>query len=187
MTKTEWMEKNGFNAEGFTWIICGGDTFVIKEDLKELGFKFSPILKWHIAEEIEIPEGYHLLKIHFDEAFEWNDTYKSVFSLVAAKEKIEDRMRVFDAPSLSEWVGTEGERLRNIEVKYISQRSFDTRFGWTNLHTFKRGEDILIWFTQKDLDFEEGQTVLLTGTVKKHDEYKGAKNTQLSRCIIKNI
>ena len=187
MTKAEWMERNNFNINGFTWVICGNDTFVIKDELKEIGFRFSAELKWHIAEEVAIPEGYHLIQIHFDEVYEWNETYKNAYPFAAAKQKVEDRMRMYDAPSLSLFVGIEGERLRDLEVTFVSGRGFSSRYGWTNLYTFKQGENILIWFTQKDLDLEEGQTVLLTGTVKKHDEFRGVKNTQLSRCIIKEM
>ncbi len=187
MTKAEWMERNNFNINGFTWVICGNDTFVIKDELKAIGFRFSAELKWHIAEEVSIPEGYHLIQIHFDEVYEWNETYKNAYPFAAAKQKVEDRMRMYDAPSLSLFVGIEGERLRDLEVTFVSGRGFSSRYGWTNLYTFKQGENILIWFTQKDLDLEEGQTVLLTGTVKKHDEFRGVKNTQLSRCIIKEI
>ena len=49
------------------------------------------------------------------------------------------------------------------------------------------GENVLVWFTSVDLDFEKGQAVDLTGTIKKHEEFRGVKTTQLSRCIIKTI
>ena len=180
-------QKNNFNENGFTYIICGDNTFVIKEELKEIGFRFSAELKWHINKEVSIPDGYHLIQIHFDEVYEWNETYCNAYPFAAAKAKIEDRMRIYDKPSLSTFIGQEGDRIKELEVVFVSHRGFESRYGWTNLYSFKRGEDILIWFTRKDLDLEEGQSVLLTGTVKKHDEYLGVKNTQLSRCIIKSI
>jgi hypothetical protein len=46
---------------------------------------------------------------------------------------------------------------------------------------------VLVWFTAKDLDLEKGAVVDLTGTVKKHEEFRGVKTTQLSRCIIKEV
>lgn len=45
MTKELWLEKNGFGADGLTWCVFGDDTYAIKEQLKELGCKFSPLLK----------------------------------------------------------------------------------------------------------------------------------------------
>lgn len=185
MTKAEWLEKNNFNKNGETWIICGGDTYAIKDELKELGFKFSPILKWHINAIIEIPEEYHLFKVSFETVYEWNDTYNNAYPLAAAKEKIEAAMRAFDKPSLSNFIGIIGERLRNVPAIYISQRGFNTQYGYTLLHTFQIGEDVLVWFTQKELNFEKGQSILLSGTIKKHDDFRGTKTTQLSRCIVK--
>jgi hypothetical protein len=60
-------------------------------------------------------------------------------------------------------------------------------YGWTNIHTFQIGDDILVWFTAKDCSLEKGTVVDLTGTVKKHEEFRGVKTTQLSRCIIKEV
>jgi hypothetical protein len=84
-------------------------------------------------------------------------------------------------------VGYVGERLRNLTAIYKSTRGFMGNYGWTNIHTFQIGEDVLVWFTAKDLDLERGQAVDLTGTVKKHEEFREVKTTQLSRCIIKAV
>jgi hypothetical protein len=40
---------------------------------------------------------------------------------------------------------------------------------------------MLTWFASKGV-LQEGDTVLLTGTVKKHDEYNGQKQTIMTRC-----
>lgn len=189
MTKAEWLERNNFCEEGLTWIICGGDTYAIKDQLKELGFKFSPLLKWHIDRQIEIPEGYSFITVSFNEVYEWSALYKNAFVLRTAQSAIDAKMKIFEKPSLSEHVGEIGERLRNREVTFVRGRSFESRYGLTNIYVFQEGENLLHWFTQSELkiDVEPGQQVLLTGTVKKHEEYKGSKVTQLSRCIIKEI
>lgn len=49
------------------------------------------------------------------------------------------------------------------------------------------GNNELVWFTAKELDFKKGDIIDLTGTVKKHKEFRGIKTTQLSRCILKKI
>ena len=51
-SKEDWMQKNGFNKEGVTYVITGGNTFEIKEALKSAGCKFSSLLKWHSPERI---------------------------------------------------------------------------------------------------------------------------------------
>ena len=89
--------------------------------------------------------------------------------------------------SLSEYMGVEGERLRNLTATVKSTRGFMGKYGWTNLYTFQIGENILSWFTSTEQELEDGQVVILTGTVKKHEDYRGVKTTQLSRCIVKAL
>ena len=187
MTKELWLEKNGFSVDGLTWCVFDEDTYAIKQQLKELGCKFSPLLKWHSPKALDLPEGYGMFPISFDEIGQWDLINETVCYFEKSKELIERKFREAEGPSLSEYVGTPGERLRNITAIYKSSRGFSGKFGWTNIHTFQMGENVLVWFTSIDLDFEKGQAVDLTGTIKKHEEFRGVKTTQLSRCIIKTI
>lgn len=187
MEKDLWLEKNGFGKDGLTWCIFGEDTYAIKEQLKELGCKFSPLLKWHSSKPINLPEGYGMFSISFGEIGQWDDINEEVCYFEKSKEIIERRFREAEGPSLSRFVGTLGERLRNVTAIYKFSHGFSGKFGWTNIHTFQVGEDVLVWFTSVDLDLEKGQVVNLTGTIKKHEEFRGIKTTQLSRCIIKAI
>lgn len=186
MTKVEWLEKNGFNTENeLTWCIGGGDTYEIKNELKEMGFKFNPLLKWHINEPVDVPTGYGMVSFSFDELFYWEDKRGTALIKTTAESLIEARAKELETPSLSEYMGYIGERLRNLEAIFISGHGFNSKYGWSNIYTFKYGENELKWFSQKDLDFEKNQKILLTGTVKDHSEYKGVKATILSRCIVK--
>lgn len=189
MTKELWMEKNGFGADGLTWCIFGEDTYSIKEQLKELGCKFSPLLKWHSPQPLDLPVGYGMFSISFDEIGQWDIINEAVCYFEKSQELVERKFREAEGPSLSEYVGTPGERLRNVTAIYKSTRGFSGKFGWTNIHTFQIGENVLVWFTSVDLDFEKGQAVDLTGTIKKHEEFRGVKTTQLSRCkcVVKAI
>ena len=188
LTKVEWLEKNGFNTETEqTYCIYGEDTYSIKDWLKEQGCKFHPILKWHTTEPLDLPEGYGMICFDFAEIMEWNEDQNNAFFFENAKEKIERKFKEAEGPSLSEYVGQVGERLRNLTAIYKSSRGFAGMYGWTNIHTFQIGEDVLVWFTTKDLDLEKGQVIDLTGTVKAHEKFRGTKTTQLSRCIIKEV
>lgn len=187
MLKELWLEKNGFSMEGFTYCIFGEDTYSIKEWLKEQGCKFHPYLKWHCDRPLDLPVGYGMISFSFDEICVWDEDAGQAWYLEKSKEIIERRIKEAEGPSLSEYVGEVGERLRNLTAIFKSTRGFSGKYGWTNIHTFQIGEDILVWFTAKDLDLEKGQIVDLTGTVKKHEEFREVKTTQLSRCIIKAV
>ena len=187
ITKAEWLEKNGFSEDGLTWCVFGEDTYSIKDHLKKLGCRFSPILKWHCDKPLDLPEGYGMISFTFDDLYEWNPQVKNAFFYENAKEKVDKAFKQAEGPSLSEYVGEVGERLRNITAIYKSSRGFDSRFGWTNIHTFEVGENVLIWITQKDLNFEKGEAVDLTGTIISHEEFRGIKTTKINRCKVNKI
>lgn len=187
LTKVEWLELNGFSVDGFTYSVFGDDTYSIKGWLKEQGCKFNPILKWHHSEPIDMPVGYGMICFGFDEILEWDEKAGTAAYKENAPELVDRRFKEAEGPSFSEYVGQVGERLRNLTAIYKSTRGFAGMYGWTNIHTFQIGEDVLVWFTAKDLDLEKGQVVDLTGTVKSHEEFRGTKTTQLSRCIIKEV
>lgn len=184
--KKEWWTKNGVGEDGLIWIVFG-DTYAVKERLKELGCRFSPVLKWYSPVPIEVPAGCGLLSIPFDEVYEWNPHMKNAFFYEDAQKKVEKLIQVAEGPSNSEYVGTVGERLRNITVRYDSTRGFMSKWGYNFIYQFKIGENILIWITQKELNFKAGDVVDLTGTIKEHQEYNAVKQTYLTRCIIKKI
>ena len=188
VTKECWLEKNGFSVEfENTYVIYGDDTYSIKDWLKEQGCKFSPTLKWHSPVPFKLPEGYGMIEFKFAELAEWDEDTHDAYFFEKAKATVERKVREAEGPSLSEYVGEVGERLRHLTAIYKSTRGFAGNYGWTNIHTFQRGEDVLVWFTACDIELEYGTVIDLTATVKKHEEFRGVKTTQLSRCIIKEV
>lgn len=185
--KQKWMENHAFGKDGLTWCVFGDDTYAIKDWLKEQGCKFDPLLKWHCHEPLDVPAGYGIFSISFEDIFNWNMYSKEAEYKENAKEEIDRKFREAEGPSESEYVGEIGERLRNLTAVYKSVRGFSGAYGWTNIYTFECGDDVLVWFTAKELDLEKGAVVDLTATVKKHEEFRGVKTTQLSRAIIKEI
>jgi hypothetical protein len=58
-------------------------------------------------------------------------------------------------------------------------------FGEYTKHMIKFEDEngnILVWFTTTNPQKEIGSTITVTGTVKRHSEYKGTKQTELTRC-----
>lgn len=93
--------------------------------------------------------------------------------------------------AISQHVGTVGERIE-LEVEYQRSARFDVKsfigYGTSTMyvHTFKDAAgNVLVWKTSSGLQLEEGAKVTLKGTVKEHNEYKGEKQTVLTRCNIK--
>jgi hypothetical protein len=87
-----------------------------------------------------------------------------------------------DKPS-NEFIGNVGEKV-SIPVTILDSRFFDSNYGGSYLITMadEHGNSIK-WFASKNIP--EGMTTAhITGTVKKHEEFKGRKSTMLTRCKV---
>lgn len=184
--KLAWFEKNAFNKDGVTYVVTG-NTYEIKNALKEKGCRFDMVLKWHSAEKFDLPADYQWVEIPFDKIMEWNAIRKEANYFESAKSYVEKAVAQVEGPSLSEYFGEVGERFYDQTAVYKSCRGFEGMYGWTNIYTFEVGNDVLVWFTTCDLPLEKGDVVLLTGTVKKFEEFRGVKTTQLSRCKVVKV
>ena len=106
----------------------------------------------------------------------------------AAQEEREAQLKALR--EISKHVGTVGERM-SLKVTYERSGSWEQKsfrgFGVDTMfaHIFKDADgNVFTWKTQKGIGIDCGTPVILTGTVKDHTEYKGEKQTQLTRCKI---
>ena len=186
--RVEWLEKHGFNEQMTTFIYFPSDSYDIKEELKDAGFRFSPELLWHCA---NIPEGFaeKVVELPFQEVGEvtaWGEGLYNPEVKAIVKEIVTSARPV--EISNSEWVGEVGERLRDIPVTLVSIREIETKYGLTQLVRFiGENDEEFNWWTTAMIHAEVGSKIILAGTVKKHDEYNGTKITVLNRCKIKEI
>ena len=180
--------KRGFGENEKIYLVYGDDTYAIKDELKKLGGKFDPTFKWFFSKEVELPEGYNLCELAFDEVYDYNPGSKWASFKEDAKNIVARKIAELKGPSTSEFYpGVEKERLRNITAKVASIRGFEGIYGYTNVYTFTSANYVFVWMTSKGLNVTVGETVDLTGTIKKFDEYMGIKNTYLTRCIVKEM
>ncbi|MBR3674003.1 MAG: hypothetical protein IKN65_07010 [Clostridia bacterium] len=176
----------GYDPENpLIWLVGGGSTYEIKDWLKEEGCKFCKELGWYSNKPLDVPEGYGMVSIKFEDAYEWFPITKRFEIRKEAKEVADAALSSLVPESHSEFIGDIKERLRDLCVTLTAARTIDGYYGMSTIYTFTLGENILTWITSSCQDIEIGDKVLLTGTVKDHTVYKGIKQTVLSRCIIK--
>lgn len=92
-----------------------------------------------------------------------------------------------EAKKESNYIGTVGEKIESAAtVRNIKEMS--TMFGNTSLVEMEDDDNnILNWWTSTSLDFKEGDEIIISGKVKKHDEFKGTKITTIKNCkVFKN-
>ncbi len=135
-------------------------------------------------------------EVHLNEFYHFNPRY-TVVSIDTWINEVPDT-------SNSQWVGEVRERVERT-VTYLGHSSYERRsfsgYGTdtVNIYRFADDEgDLLVWKTtaylmyyneveDNWLPFYAGDRLALRGTVKAHDEYRGTKQTILSRCKVQAI
>lgn len=177
--KTKWLAKNGFDEDGNTYIILG-NTYPIKDVLKDAGWTFSYNFLWHK----EDPAGYEdrVIKLNLDEVGSWTVYGQFVFNEDAANY-IQDKINSVNLHSKSEWI--EGDRIVEEEVTLESISGFEGYYGYTNIYNFvtKEGNKV-VWFTSTTQDIEVGDSCFLSGKIKERKMFKNEKITVVTRCRI---
>lgn len=178
---TRWLERNGFNSDEETYLIYG-NTYPIKDQLKEAGCKFSQELKWHGPAAVEVPADCYIEKIHWSDVYNWNQDALDMWRTEEGQKFLDN---IFTSHTVGTYVGEIKERLRDMPAVLEKKIECDGKFGWSIMYRFNSAGAQLVWFTEKVLDLEEGDECILTGTVKKHDIYGNVKTTYLNRCVVK--
>lgn len=194
----EFFERNGFTTDGKTYFVLG-NTYDIKEELKAQGAKWDTASRhWHMATK---PEGREVLEISVEEMYYTDDAghydwrnQKIVDSSNAQEvelhyshkiEMAESKLRA--AKSTSEYIGEIGSKIE-LKVTYIHTSSWENAYSVTNLHTFKdENGNTLVWKTGNFIEADYGTQLTIKGTIKDHSEYKGTKQTVLTRCKIEEV
>lgn len=110
-----------------------------------------------------------------------------VFAYSKATGTIIDKRSIPGPKQVSTHVGGIKDKIE-FEGKVISRTNFETQFGESSRI---RMNDLLgnefVWFTSSRFSFKEGDSIVVRGTVKEHTEYKGVKQTVITRCKVEAV
>ena len=185
-TKANWLLENGFNKAGITYVYIADDSYNRKDELKAAGWRYHALVGWHNG-EINVPyneEDIYILDA--DTAAEFG-MYGDGTWRYSVKEVIAKAKALLKAESRSEWVGLEKEKIIDLPVVLKRKSGCQTRFGWSDIYTFMNGDNAIVWFTSSNTNLEEGKEYLLSATIKAHNEYKGEKQTTITRAKVKEV
>ena len=180
----KFLKAEGFSEDGKAWIVVG-DTYSIKDELKEAGAKWSNIFGWHFDHETE----YDSFVVTADKVFDTD--YAGVYmygDYVGVTEYIKELKAKHAPKSDSEYVGEVGDKVE-MNLTYKTYYTFETHYsyygGLNFIYKFADADgNTIVWKTSKALELDEGQQYTVKGTIKEHNEYKGDKQTVLTRCKI---
>lgn len=142
-------------------------------------------LAW-IAEQNEDNNYIHNLKVLASQEYVTGKDLGFIASLIATYYKameIEAKKREQqEADGKSEYVGNVGDRI-TVEVETIKcVTGWDTQYGVTFIYKMvDAAGNVYTWKTSKSV---EDKKSTITGTVKEHKEYRGVKQTELTRCKV---
>ncbi len=110
-------------------------------------------------------------------------------SMVSTYLRTLEEKKVKEAQPESNHIGTVGERLRGLKVKVLFYRHIDcdySPFG-KDLYTFidEDGNIFKTFYSGSGWSLEDDEEAIIDGTVKRHDEWKGQKQTLLTRVSVK--
>ena len=184
--KEIWLETHGFNKNEETYIVLG-DSYSIKDQLKDAGFRYNGTLhRWMKGEPIGIPQDYKgdVIKVSATDILEFSAWGEGHF-FSNAKEIIDNIEKETLPEVITEWKGEIGERL-TVKVFLAGAREYQNQWGYGIIYTFKDDDNgVYVWFTKVDINKEVGDSFTLVGTVKDHKTYNDIHQTIVNRCKIK--
>lgn len=184
--RQEIAQKLGFNEAETAYIICGGNTYYIKDELKEKGARFDSCLKWYVANEIELPEGFFLCPIAFSEVYNYNVETKRAYFKDGAVSIVEEKIQNFlSDKSVSTYYPAEvKDKIEAIPAILSNISGYSGYYGYTYVYEFTSDNYVFCWKTAKDLGIAVGTNVALSGTIKEFNVYNGKKITYVTRCKV---
>lgn len=169
------------------------------KEAQELGVRVSKEHEAKAAEIIAWIETYldkqnlsdyeHNLKVVVDLGYcDWR-TFGLAASITALHWRETAAKAEKTAKKPSEYVGEVGKRIKGLTLTLVKITSLgDGEFGMRYLYRFlDANENVLVWFTGNVLDADTRnffENTVYTGdvSVKEHSEYKGTKQTVVTRC-----
>lgn len=178
--KEKWLETNGFNENEETYIVFG-DSYSIKDELKDAGWKFSHQFLWHKPD----PAGYEdrVIKLNINEIIDyWYPSGLPAFK-ENANQIIKDKLN--ESLPHSESIYYEEDVFKDMLVTLVRKTGFYGAYGWTNIYTFKSEENyVFVWFTSTEQDIEQGDSCFISGKVKERKTYNNEAQTIVTRVKI---
>ena len=199
---SEMFARMGLSPQGEAWIVMG-DTYDMKDTLKEQGARYNGLLGWHFDHEVQ---GYDLTHVTPDTVIGQDSDGKDMTLMeheadtgwisfegsdeprIAYINRIQDEYKA--KHMCGGYVGEVGERI-TVQATLTRRIWFEVEKSWgygtSTMYVYKFTDadgNLFVWKTSAWIDEDEGDAVQLTGTVKEHSEYKHEKQTMLTRCKI---
>lgn len=171
----------------------------IMEELETKGFKHDSddnkatveaAINWVLGQTTESNYIHNVQTVVKNDACKWKNSGILASLIPTYYKAIEREMKIAEQKAQeakSEWQGEIGKRIKVTIVEWRCVTSWETQWGVTGIYKMvDRAGNIYTWKTSNGI-YSDAHEVEITGTVKAHNEFRGAKQTELTRCKVKHI
>lgn len=174
--------KLGICPDGSAYVVMG-NTYERKNQLKDAGAHYHPALGWYFDHQTEDFDVRRFSAEDFmvkDEFGRWN-----IYS--EKSDAISKAQMEYECEKIhSEFVGKIGDKI-SIEVDVERVAGYETQWGYTSVFTMVDADgNFFVWKTSSG-DMDKGSHVKVSGKIKEHSEYRGIKQTVLTRCKVTEV
>lgn len=165
----------------------------IYKDTKEIDIEAAKAIDWvKSLSDDSITSSYLFnLKQIIDADYCTYRHFGLLASLIPTYRKEVSKRLVIECDSNSNYVGNVGDKL-SLTLTYNKSISYESQYGTGYFHFFFDADgNVFKWSTNKGMtirindrtySLDQGATVKISGTIKGHEEYKGMKQTIITRC-----
>ena len=184
-TNAKFFQSIGFSANGEAWLVVGVDTYSVKDALKEAGAKFQKEIGWHFDHE---QTAFQTVQISVSDIATETEIGTWMPNFDDEIKAFCDKIRAENAPVVSNYVGEVGDKIEKV-VTLKRVNFFSTNYGYygttVGIYSFEdENGNVIIWKTASAPEMDVDAKMTIRGTVKELGEYKGVKQTVLTRCKI---
>lgn len=176
-------EVLGFGDAGYITIYLGNTYENLSWFKAEPECRYHKIWGWYTPSDKElpedIPEGISTARLEWEKVVDGNGT---TVNETKAQDAVNE-IKYANVESVSEYVGEIGSR-EEFTLTVKKAIAIYGAYGTSTMHIMEDEDgNVFVWTTAAK-DLEEGATYVLKGTIKDHKEYRGVKQTVLTRCKI---
>lgn len=173
----------GFGDAGYITIYLGNTYENLSWFKAEPECRYHKIWGWYTPSDKElpedIPEGISTARLEWEKVVDGNGT---AVNETKAQDAVNE-IKYANVESVSEYIGEIGSR-EEFTLTVKKAIAIYGAYGTSTMHIMEDEDgNVFVWTTAAK-DLERDVTYVLKGTIKDHKEYRGVKQTVLTRCKV---
>lgn len=186
VSKTKAEELNKISTSGLTIYLYDGDRYNNIPPYRPTNEEYEmadKVIEWVKTIDTTSDYNFNINKLANNDSSNYRFS-GYVVSMIAAYNKEMDLIERKKNDKKSEHIGILGKR-ELLELTYVNEYGWDTMYGFQICYKFvDMLGNIVVWKSLNKVNFEKDKAYKIKATFKKHAEYKGINQTEISRAVV---